>query len=206
VIRAVAFAVLAGCVQLDPSLPIQLVPDGAWGDSDVATLQAAADCWNLRFGMHFEVARSPSRTQVVFFRYDALACWGSWGRYEPGEPAVDAICPIPDMIAINHGADGGPPAGYRDAVLLFTVAEHELGHAAGILGIDRDPFSVMGTNYGPSLYCAVDPTVPCTAAPVFSNLDVQMLRDAVPSFVATPQCADVVLASDVVTGARCTCL
>jgi len=201
--RALAIALAcASCVQLDPSRPIELVADRAWSDHDVATLAAAADCWNLAFGMQFLVVTQPSTAQVVYFNYDALACWESWGRYDLGEPAHDAICPVEIMAQLN-------PHGYYDSVLLFTVAEHELGHAAGILPIvDQRSVSdevwesaVMGGNFHPTWALQ---GLPNLAA--FTEKDEQMLHDADPSFVPAPACSlgvELVTAPDTLVACKC---
>ena len=194
VLAAVSF-VLASCVQLDPSKPIDLVADPAWSSDDVATLANAAACWNLQFGTQLEVVARPNTAQTVFFDYDVLACWGSWGRYMPGEPAHVGVCPVADMIEQNEQM----AYHFANAVLLFTVVEHELGHAVGVLGTSRDQLAVMGLNSPPTLASSgISPDA-------FSDLDFQLFHDAAPSFIPQPTCARVQLALAPVGEAACFC-
>ncbi len=200
VIRLIAAAALtSGCVQFDPSKPIQVVPDSTWSDGEVASVRAAAACWTLRFGMPFEVVAAPSIEQVVFLGYNAFACWGSWARYMPGEPAHVDICPTEDA---DRGSADVPqtPQLYPDAARLFTIVEHELGHAAGMLEDSSDPESVIGYNYGPGIAYRLG-----SYTPAFSALDVTQLHDVAPDFVPAPACDKVSLVRDDVTGASCTC-
>jgi hypothetical protein len=200
VIRLVAVAALAsGCAQFDLSQPIQVVPDSTWSDVEVATVRAAAACWTLRFGIPFEVVREPSSAQVVFFGYNAFVCWGSWARYMPGEPAHVDICPTQDA---DRGSADFPdtPIVYPDGARLFTLVEHELGHAAGMLDDSPDPYAVMGGNYQPGYAYRNQ-----EAAPAFSEVDVAALHEVAPDFDPTPACDTVGLVRDDVTGVSCTC-
>ena len=185
--RALAALVLAGCVQLDPSKPIELVPDPTWSADDAATLANAAACWNLQFGTQLDVVAAPSGVQTVFVHYDVLACWGSWARYMPGEPTHVAVCPVDDMIVQNERMHYN----YEPAVLLFTVLQHELGHAVGVLGTNRDGESVMGPNFEPTFAYRDLSGGGNGFFAAFGELDFQLVHDAAPSFVAHPACARV---------------
>jgi hypothetical protein len=172
VTRTIAALLLAGCVQLDPSKPIELVPDPAWSADDAATLANAAACWNTQFGTQLNVVATPSGVQTVFFHYDVLACWGSWARYMPGEPTHVGVCPVADIAVQNHDMEYG----YADAVVLFTVLEHELGHAVGVLPTYADVDSVTGANHRPS-YAYFDLSAGGTG-PIFAFSDLDTPRRA----------------------------
>ncbi|MGE5184515.1 MAG: hypothetical protein ACM31C_20735 [Acidobacteriota bacterium] len=194
--------VLAACQDMDVTEPIELVAP-SWTADARAQLAAAAACWTLRFGIALEVVDEPSTSQVVVFDFDALACWGAWGRYLPGEPAHDSICPVRDMQQLNAAKQFH----YADDVLLFTVAEHELGHALNIPNVsasDRntEALAVMGINSIPTEAVQVG-----GAFPAFSAFDVAQLAAANPGFVPQPACgsADVVVVPDTTTRVACAC-
>ncbi|HUJ62373.1 MAG TPA: hypothetical protein VLX92_27890 [Kofleriaceae bacterium] len=191
--RLAALAALAGCTAFDPARPIQLVTNG-WSAHDQATLAAAAECWNLRFGTQLAVVPTPSADQVVAFDFDALACWSSWGRYLAGDPGHDSVCPVTDMIRSGLGD-------YWVGALLFTVVEHEIGHALNIPDVSSsdesvEMFSVMGENFQPSFAGGAD---------AFSAFDAKVFGDANPDFTPAPACDHVRLVDDDDTEARCTC-
>ena len=198
-VRCVALLALAACARYDLHRPIQLVTASSWSDSDRATLDAGARCWNLQFGTAFEVVERPSEPQVVYFDFDPLACWESWGRYEPGEPAHDGVCPVADIVKLNTVTR------YDVRVLLFTVLEHELGHAANISDVTSSDIAireaaVMVDNRTPS-HVVHDQRAELAFAP----FDAEQLAAANPDFVARPVCAGVLLAPDPATQVACSC-
>ena len=178
---------LVGCARFDLAEPIQLVADPSWSAADVATLDAAGTCWNLRFGTQFESVASPSLPQVVDARYNTFACWGGeGGNFQPGEPAGVDICPVDDWPSdIEIDID----------VRLFTALVHELGHASGIRTEAHGLFSVMGGNQGAGN----------VGHTLFSSEDVQLLHDAAPDFALAPVCDDVTIVAAPLTRVACAC-
>lgn len=200
-VRCAALLAVAACASYDLDRPIQLVTASSWSDRDRATLDAATRCWNLQFGVAFELVDKPTTSQVVYFDFDSLACWDSWGRYLPGEPAHDGVCPIPDMALINVESHYE----YDQRVLLFTVVEHELGHAANIPDVSSDDVATRATavmieNRTPSLVVSQQ-----AARPAFTPFDVEQLAAANSGFVARPVCDGVLVYPDPATDVACIC-
>jgi len=176
-----------GCARFDITEPIQLVADPSWSETDVATLEAAGTCWNLRFGTQFEIVSQRSLPQVVDVRYNAFACWGGeGGNFQPGEPAGVDICPVDDWPA---------NVAILTDVRLFTALVHELGHASGIRTEGDGVYSVMGGNQGAGN----------VGHELFSGEDVQLLHDAAPDFTFAPVCDDVRVEADPITRVACAC-
>lgn len=199
---AIAIA-LVGCTAFDPGQPIQLVADAAWSKHDRAALAAASECWNLRFGTRFEVVDTPSEPQVVLFDYDPLACWESWGRYLPGNPGHDSVCPIPDLVRLHPDGVFFDPGSF-----LFRIVEHELGHALNIpnvessnLGVQQQ--SVMGGNLAALTAHLLRDRAP--GEPAFTDFDARVFAAANPGFVPIPVCDDVGLVYDDTSELTCVC-
>jgi hypothetical protein len=204
VIRFALICALASCASLDLSQPIDLVADPSWSDFDKATLAAAAQCWNLQYGTQFTPTAQPDTTQMVYFDYAPIACWDSWGRYLAGDPAHDSVCPIDDVL--RDEADQ-PEEVYATPVLLFTILEHELGHALNIRNVSSDePFvaenAVMVDNYVPTEFYRYDDD---DNLPAFTAFDGDQLAAANPDFTPQPACARVVLVDDPTTAIACAC-
>lgn len=201
--RGAWLCVVAGCSQFDVSRPIDVVADPSWTDVERATLAAATQCWNLQFGLQLAPTTHPDTAQTVYFDYAALACWDSWGRYLPGEPAHDSICPLGDIERAEH-EPGYRAEIYAPTALLFTIAEHELGHALNIPNVSSgqpeiDSYAVMVDNNWPSFIA--DGFGP---VPAFEAFDAAQLAAANPGFVPRKVC-DVNLISDPVTTVACAC-
>lgn len=183
-----ALAAAAGCARFDLAEPIELVPARGWTDVEVATLDAAATCWNLGFGTRFAVTSAPAARQLVDVAYNDLACvGGAGGVFTPGIAAEIDICP-PAYWETEPGLVGyGHP--------LFTVLVHELGHAAGIRVEGEGELSIMG-RAGQSHYLG---------GAAFSDEDRRLLADAAPDFVPAPACAAPIMVGDATTGVVCRC-
>jgi hypothetical protein len=202
--RCAVACALVGCASLDLSQPIDLVADPSWSDFDKATLAAAAQCWNLQYGTAFTPTAQPDTAQMVYFDYAPIACWDSWGRYLAGEPAHDSVCPIDDVL--RDEADE-PEEVYATPVLLFTILEHELGHALNIRNVSSDdPIiaedAVMVDNYGPTQFYRFDEGDNRLA---FTAFDGEQLAAANPDFTPQPKCPNVVLVDDPTTTIACAC-
>jgi len=195
--RVVALLALVGCARFDPARSIELVPASSWSESEVARIEAAAECWNLGFGMDFSVTKNPSSDQVAFVEYNDFACLGAFGIFTPGQPAGIDICPTEHArpIPTSPGFEGVRPP-------LFMVVVHELGHAAGIRTEGSDQFAVMGGN-NQAYYAERFGVLEHAFAPE----DHELIHDADPHFVEAPACApeDLFVIGDGDSGARCMC-
>lgn len=193
VIRTGAIAALlvgtaTGCARFDLTEPIELVPASSWDDVEVATLDAAAMCWNLGFGIRFAVTRAPTARQLVDVQYNDFACaGGAGGTYSPGLTGEIDICP-PAYWETAEGNVGYPYP-------LFTVLVHELGHAAGIRVEGESTYSIMG-KAGQTAEAG---------SPAFSAEDRRLLAEAAPDFAIAPVCTDLRIVVDDLTGIACRC-
>jgi len=180
----------SGCARFDPGETIQLIPDSTWTDSQVETLAQAASCWNLRFGVQFEVAPEATASQVVNVELNDFTCLTSAGRFTPGQVAQIDLCPPAHWPSPMDDLD----------VAMFAVLVHELGHAAGIRDEGKLPESVMGFNFA----AQYPPLLQIREA--FTDEDRDLLLGATPDFDEAPTCNDrTVLVGDDTTGRACGC-
>jgi len=129
------------------------VPAASWTDREVATVEAAASCWELAFGIPFVVDRESTASQRVTIDYAELTCTVA-GMFTPGLLATIDVCPVARL--------GRFP--------LFTVLLHELGHAAGV----RDEATRLDSVMGGALH--TDLATALRSAPLaFSDEDEQLL-------------------------------
>jgi hypothetical protein len=166
-----AALLLAACRDAyDISQPIDLVPSGAWTDSQLIDLVHAAQCWNLGFGVDLRTTSTSDRQRETL-EFDELMCLNteSWAWTASSFESKTMICPFDLPPNVGSGK-------------LFGILAHELGHVVGIQQDDTDPSSIMGGG-APITLWERD-----SGEPFFSPLDHALFDSDNPDFAQHPTC------------------
>jgi hypothetical protein len=186
-LRLAVLALVAACSpRFDLDEPIEILISDELELENRIMVANAASCWEQEFDIQFVVTETITGANYLTVVLDELTCVSlegdnvlSMGRYFAGRPAKISLCPYGVRDELTRPAD-----------YYFRVILHELGHASGIYGEGREPYSVMGSAqhiYG--------------GTRVFSEEDHALLADAVGPRTGT--CTPAIVFGPQGTSCRC---